>query len=92
MYLSETIKIPEIPGKITRRKMGNNVYVLLETGRVYDPKRQFNIPHRVTIGKLVAGTDETLMQPNEKFLERVPEIFRWAASGSHRSRQPICQW
>ncbi len=36
MYLSETIKIPEIPGKITRRKMGNNVYVLLETGRVYD--------------------------------------------------------
>ena len=73
MYLSETVKIPEIPGKITRRKMGNNVYVLLETGRVYDPKRQFNIPHRVTIGKLVAGTDEPLMQPNEKFLELFPE-------------------
>ena len=73
MYLSETVKIPEIPGKITRRKMGHNVYVLLETGRVYDPKRQFNVPQRVTIGKLVAGTDEALMQPNGKFLELFPE-------------------
>ena len=27
MYLSETVKIPEIPGKITRRKMSNIVYV-----------------------------------------------------------------
>ena len=73
MYLSETVKIPEIPGKITRRKMGNNVYVLLETGRVYDPKRQFNVPQRVTIGKLVADTDDALMYPNEKFLELFPE-------------------
>ena len=28
MYLSATVKVPEIPGKITRRKMGTNVYVL----------------------------------------------------------------
>ena len=26
MYLSATVKVPEIPGKITRRKMGTNVY------------------------------------------------------------------
>ena len=43
MYLSATVKVPEIPGKITRRKMGTNVYVLFEVGRVYDPKRQFNL-------------------------------------------------
>ena len=54
MYLSATVKVPEIPGKITRRKMGTNVYVLFEVGRVYDPKRQFNVPQRVTIGKLVS--------------------------------------
>ena len=73
MYLSATVKVPEIPGKITRRKMGTNVYVLFEVGRVYDPKRQFNVPQRVTIGKLVSEADNTQMQPNEKFLELFPE-------------------
>ena len=32
MYLSATVKVPEIPGKITRRKMGTNVYGNLFTG------------------------------------------------------------
>ena len=73
MYLSATVKVPEIPGKITRRKVGTNVYVLFEVGRVYDPKRQFNVPQRVTIGKLVSEADNTQMQPNEKFLELFPE-------------------
>lgn len=73
MYLSASVKIPEVPGKITRRKMGNNIYVLFETGRVYDPKRRFNVPQRATIGKLLPGADDSLMQPNEKFLELFPE-------------------
>ena len=75
MYLSATVKVPEIAGKITRRKMGTNVYVLFEVGRVYDPKRQFNVPQRITIGKLVSETDDTQMQPNEKFLELFPECL-----------------
>ena len=49
------------------------IYVLFEVGRVYDPKRQFNVPQRVTIGKLVSEADNTQMQPNEKFLELFPE-------------------
>ena len=73
MYLSASVKIPEVPGKITRRKMGNKIYVLFETGRVYDPKRRFNVPQRATIGKLLPGADDSLMQPNEKFLELFPE-------------------
>ena len=53
--------------------MGNNIYVLFETGRVYDPKRRFNVPQRATIGKLLPGADDSLMQPNEKFLELFPK-------------------
>ena len=53
--------------------MGNNIYVLFETGRACAPKRRFNVPQRVTIGKLLPGADDSLMQPNEKFLELFPK-------------------
>ena len=46
MYLSSFISIPNNPGKIVRRKKGDNTYVLYEVARVYDPKRQFNVPVR----------------------------------------------
>ena len=71
--LDSSEKIPEVPGKIPRRKMGNNIYVLFETGRAYAPKRRFNVPQRVTIGKLLPGADDSLMQPNEKFLKLFPK-------------------
>lgn len=73
MYLSSYIPVPNIPGKIVRRKKGDNTYVLYEVARVYDPKRQFNVPKRVVIGKLVSDADDAMMQPNEKFLELFPE-------------------
>ena len=73
MYLSSFISIPNNPGKIVRRKKGDNTYVLYEVARVYDPKRQFNVPKRVVIGKLVSDTDDAMMQPNEKFLQLFPE-------------------
>ena len=54
MYSSSHIQVPDVPGKIVRRKKGNGIYVLYEVARVYDPKRQFNVPKRVIIGKLVS--------------------------------------
>lgn len=73
MYFGCTVKIPQIKGKITVRKMGNFEYVHYELERVYDPKRKFNVPKRTIIGKRAAG-DPTLMHPNEKFLELFPQV------------------
>ena len=73
MYLSSYIQVPNNPGKIIRRKKGENIYILYEVARVYDPKRQFNVPKRVVIGKLVSDAADAMMQPNEKFLQLFPE-------------------
>ena len=73
MYLSSYIRVPNNPGKIIRRKKGENIYILYEVARVYDPKRQFNVPKRVVIGKLVSDAADAMMQPNEKFLQLFPE-------------------
>ena len=74
MYRSFCIPVPNEPGKIVRRKKGNSIYVLYEISRVYDPKRQFNVPKRVIIGKLTSDEPEAMMQPNEKYFEFFPEV------------------
>ena len=72
MYYDFTVKIPSIKGKVTKRKIGNILYVYLEVSRVYDPKRKFNIPKRVVIGK-VCKEDDTLMYPNDIYLKLFPD-------------------
>lgn len=74
MYRSSCIPVPNEPGKIVRRKKGNSIYVLYEIGRVYDPKRQFNVPKRVIIGKLTSDEPDAMMLPNEKYFELFPEV------------------
>ena len=71
MYSNFTIEIPQVPGKIVTRKKNNTSYVYYEVAREYDPKRKFNIPKRVVIGK-VADTDNKQMYPNEKFSQYFP--------------------
>ena len=51
MYYNSLIDIPEVPGKITIRK---GIYVMYETGRRYNPEKKYNIPDRVTVGKICA--------------------------------------
>ena len=72
MYLDFLIKIPEVPGKITRRKKGNSTYIEFEYNRVYDPKRQFTIAKRATIGKQ-STSDSLMMLPNQNFLKYFPD-------------------
>lgn len=73
MYLDFLVKIPDVKGKITRKKKGNNTYINYEYARVYDPDRKFNIPQRVTIGK-ESKSDPSMMQPNQNFLTYFPEV------------------
>lgn len=69
MYLKNCVDIPDIPGKITIRK---GIYVMYEIGRKYNSVKKYNIPDRVTIGKLCED-EEGKMYPNEKFMTYFPE-------------------
>ena len=74
MYLPIAVKVPAIKGKIVQRTKGKSTYVLYEIGREYDAKRQFNVPKRVVIGKLVPTGNQDTMNPNENFLKYFPQI------------------
>ena len=69
MLHKSVFAVPQQPGKIIFSKRQDAVYVLLETGRTYYPDRQYCVPKRVLIGKLVDPEDRTKMYPNEKFFE-----------------------
>ena len=72
MYLDFLVKIPDVAGKITRRKKGDSIYIEYEYNRIYDPKRQFTIARRSTIGKQ-SKADPVMMQPNQNFLKYFPD-------------------
>ncbi len=67
MYLDSPVEIPDVPGKIVRKKVKETVYIYYEYARSYDPERQFNIPKRTTIGKAVSD-DSNMMIPNSNYL------------------------
>ena len=68
MYLDCTVNIPSEPGKISRFKKGNVIYVRYTVGRKYNPEKKYNVPDHKTIGKLVSH-DSSLMIPNENYLK-----------------------
>jgi transposase len=89
MYLDTTVQVPQTKGKIIFKKKGASRYVLFETERVYDPKRQFNIPKRVVIGKLVSADNESRMVPNENFLKHFPDVRLTPVTNASRRSNTI---
>jgi len=73
MYLDFLVEIPDVQGKITRRKIRGTTYINYEYGRLYDPEKQYNTPLRSTIGKQ-DETDDMKMWPNQNFLQHFPDI------------------
>ena len=45
---------------------------MYETGRTYNPEKKYNVPNRVTIGK-ICENEEGKMYPNEKFNTYFPD-------------------
>ncbi len=72
MYLDFLVKIPDVIGKMTRRKKGDSIYIEYAYNRVYHPKKQYTTVSRATIGKL-SKDDNTMMQPNQNFLKYFPD-------------------
>ena len=72
MYLDFLVAIPDEKGKITTKPKGNAIYVNYELGREYNKDKKYNVPKRVTIGKVAKGS-EGMMVPNDKFLTYFPE-------------------
>jgi len=72
MYLDFLVKIPEVAGKMTRRKKGDSIYIEYEYNRIYDPEKQYTKVKRSTIGKQ-SKADPAMMQPNQNFLKYFPD-------------------
>ena len=84
MYSKISVRIPQVPGKITSIKKGKATYILYEYDRVYKPEKKYTIAQRAIIGK-VTDADEQKMSPNEnnqKYFpnailpEELPEAYR----------------
>ena len=73
MYLDFLVEVPSEKGKITTKPKGDAIYVNYELGREYDPDKKYNVPKRVTIGKLSKANDR-MMVPNQNFLTYFPEV------------------
>lgn len=72
MYYNSTVKIPEIKGKIIRKKKGSATYILFQYGSEYNPEKQYSVPKRIIVGKL-SQDDPALMVPNENFQAYFPD-------------------
>ena len=69
MELDMHIKIPEISGLITRKKIKSHTYIYYEYDRIYDKEKKITYPQRAAIGKL---TQDGLMTPNANFRKYLP--------------------
>lgn len=72
MFLKFKVKIPDVPGKLVRKKRGGNTFIEYEYERTYDPVKQFTYPKRASIGKVDPDNPE-MMTPNENYLKYFPE-------------------
>ena len=72
MHYDFLVKIPDVPGKITRRKKGPSVYIEYEYAREYKPEKQYTIVKRANIGKQDPA-DPLMMQPAQNYYKHFPE-------------------
>ena len=72
MYFKEAVKIPDVQGKIIKRKMSGKQYIQYQYGSDYIKEKQYALPRRTVIGRAVE-TDSDMMFPNEKYFEYFPD-------------------
>ena len=71
MYFDFLVPVPNVPGKIVRKRIKGSIYIYYEYDRTYDPVRKFNIPKRATIGKQ-SEDDPSMMYPNQNYRRYFP--------------------
>ena len=71
MYYDFSVPVPKEKGKILFKKKGNSSYVLYEYEREYKKDKQYVIPKRSIIGKLLSDNSERMF-PNENYQKYFP--------------------
>ena len=72
MYYDFAVEIPSVQGKIIAKKKGSATYILFQYGQEYNPEKQYAIPKRKSIGKVIPDKPG-LMYPNESYSEFFPD-------------------
>lgn len=71
MYYDFSVPVPKEKGKILFKKKGNSSYVLYEYERKYKKDKQYVIPKRSIIGRLLTDNSEHMF-PNENYQKYFP--------------------
>ena len=71
MYYDFSVPVPKEKGKILFKKKGNSSYVLYEYEREYKKDKQYVIPKRSIIGRLLSDNSERMF-PNENYQKYFP--------------------
>lgn len=71
MYYDFSVPVPKKKGKILFKKKGNSSYVLYEYEREYKKDKQYVIPKRSIIGRLLSDNSERMF-PNENYQKYFP--------------------
>ena len=71
MYYDFSMPVPKEKGKILFKKKGNSSYYLYEYEREYKKDKQYVIPKRSIIGKLLSDNSERMF-PNENYQKYFP--------------------
>lgn len=74
MFLKFKVQIPDVLGKLVRKKRGGHTFIEYEYERTYDPEKQFTYPKRASIGK-VDPENPKMMTPNESYLKYFPDAI-----------------
>ena len=72
MFIERPVKIPEVPGKISFSRQGENRYVRLEMDRRYDNIRKYTLVNRKIIGVQIPARPEYML-PNENYIRLFPK-------------------
>ena len=66
MLNREPVKIPNIPGRITCRKIGGKEYIYYLADRKYNPEKMYSEPDWISIGRKIRDMP-SLMYPNDNY-------------------------
>lgn len=84
MERNYSVPVPDIKGKIYKKKSGGRQYIDYEYGSVYVKEKGYSIPKRKTIGK-VCPDDSSRMFPNDNFYSFFPDQKEPEITESDRS-------
>ncbi len=80
-----SVEIPDIPGKITRKKQGSIYYVMYELDRTYYPEKKYTKVKRTMLGRVCPDNADRMFPNNNYFQYFSPAVVPEDLESTKRS-------